>query len=109
MKYKTAALFSLVFLSGWCSFAQQPADTSLHLKEILITAGRHDNFSSGTKIVSVDSFALQRFESANLGDLLMNESSVFIKSYGSGGLALTSFRGGSAGQTAILWNGFNLN
>ena len=37
-----------------------------------------------------------------------NESPIFIKSYGLGSLATTSFRGGSASHTAILWNGFNL-
>jgi iron complex outermembrane receptor protein len=33
---------------------------------------------------------------------------IFIKNYGPGALSTTSFRGGNAAQTAILWNGFNI-
>ena len=40
-----------------------------------------------------------------LSDLLSSESNVYIKSYGLGSLATSSLRGGSAGQTAVLWNG----
>ncbi|HEY0029959.1 MAG TPA: TonB-dependent receptor plug domain-containing protein, partial [Bacteroidia bacterium] len=41
-------------------------------------------------------------------DILTNESQVFVKSYGLGSLATTSFRGAAASHTAVLWNGFNL-
>jgi iron complex outermembrane receptor protein len=44
----------------------------------------------------------------DLGELLSSESGIFIKSYGLGSLATASFRGGSAGQLTVLWNGLPL-
>ena len=52
---------------------------------------------------------LDRFAGGNLADLLAAETSVFIKSYGQGSLATSSFRGGSAAHTAVLWNGIPIN
>ena len=40
-----------------------------------------------------------------LANLLQEESGIFIKSYGLGGSATVATRGGSAGHTAVLWNG----
>jgi len=42
---------------------------------------------------------------ATLADLLQQESGIFIKSYGLGSSATVATRGGSAGHTAVLWNG----
>lgn len=44
----------------------------------------------------------------SVADLLTSESNIFIKSYGAGSLATSSIRGGSAGHTAVLWNGIPL-
>ncbi|HWB64126.1 MAG TPA: TonB-dependent receptor plug domain-containing protein [Chitinophagales bacterium] len=44
-----------------------------------------------------------------LGDALGQFSSVYIKSYGSGGLASLAIRGTTAEQTEIEWNGIRLN
>ncbi|MEL6254942.1 MAG: TonB-dependent receptor [Bacteroidota bacterium] len=49
--------------------------------------------------------ALKELGYNNLGELLAAETGSFIKSYGLGSLATSSIRGGSAGQTLILWNG----
>ncbi|HEY0976020.1 MAG TPA: TonB-dependent receptor [Flavobacteriales bacterium] len=87
--------------------AQDRNDT-VRLKEVEIIAPRLTTFAAGTKLQRVDSATLARYASSDLGELLSNASPVFVKSYGMGGLATTSFRGGSANHTAILWNGFNL-
>ncbi len=51
----------------------------------------------------------QKFSSYyNLADLLQDEHSIFIKSYGQGSLATSSMRGTGSSHTAVLWNGFNL-
>lgn len=84
-------------------------DTAVSLREVQILDDRFHTLSSGTKITTIDSSILQTFQSSNLADLLSSQNSLFVKSYGSGSLATTSFRGGSANHTAILWNGFNLN
>jgi len=93
-----------------CAFAQRvKTDSAYKLPEVKITSNRLANFSSGTKVQNVDSASIIQFKQGNLATLLENESPLFIKSYGLGSLAVTSFRGGSAQHTAILWNGFNIN
>ncbi len=104
--------FSIFFIStiSLSILAQQSiTDTTFQLKEIVVTANRLQNFSSGTKIQKIDSANFSQYKSGNLTNLLENESPLFIRSYGLGSLAVSSFRGGSANHTAILWNGFNLN
>ena len=85
------------------------ADSTYTLKEIKIISNRLDNYSSGTKVQLIDSNIIAQYINNSLATLLLNESSIFIKSYGAGSLATTSFRGGNATHTAVLWNGFNLN
>ncbi|MBP6455703.1 MAG: TonB-dependent receptor, partial [Chitinophagaceae bacterium] len=63
----------------------------------------------GNKIIKIDSTQLAQAIHQNLGEVLANESSVFIKNYGPSNLSSSSFRGGNAAQTAVLWNGFQLN
>lgn len=108
--------FLKLFVFHWCvlltlpGFTQlQDTDSIIHLQDIIITAKRQHDFSAGTKTQIIDSLTMNRYHTYSLSTLLENESPLFIKSYGAGGLATSSFRGGSANHTAILWNGFNLN
>ena len=48
-------------------------------------------------------------EGDRLSDALNEFSSVYVKNYGSGGLASLAIQGTSAEQTAIEWNGVKLN
>ncbi|MEL7532192.1 MAG: TonB-dependent receptor plug domain-containing protein [Bacteroidota bacterium] len=48
---------------------------------------------------------LEAFSGGGLDQVLAQQTGVFVKSYGGGSLATTSIRGGSAGQTAVIWNG----
>jgi iron complex outermembrane receptor protein len=100
---------SCLFLPAFAGYSQVHKDLVKQLPIVEVSSSRLSNFSSGNKIQTFDSTLLNRYSTGNLADLLANESQVFIKSYGLGSLATTSFRGGSANHTAILWNGFNLN
>ncbi|MDX9750202.1 MAG: TonB-dependent receptor [Flavobacteriales bacterium] len=104
----TSSLLHFFTLLSTTTFAQQPADTLL-LKEFEVSATRLKSFAAGTKVQQMDSSTMARYAAADLGELLANASPVFIKSYGLGSLATTSFRGGSANHTAVLWNGLDLN
>ncbi len=97
----------LVLFPSVVAFAQQTVDT-VRLERVVISAERLTEFDAGVKVQRIDSATLASYQAADLGQLLRNESPIFIKSYGLGSLATTSFRGGSANHTAILWNGFNL-
>jgi vitamin B12 transporter len=107
---KTFTFLLLLFAFGYMANAQTVnIDSTYTLKEVNVTSNRLVNFSAGSKIERIDSLALVQHKNQNLADLLSDESPIYIKSYGQGALATTSFRGGSASQTALLWNGFNLN
>jgi len=84
------------------------AQDTLHLKEVAVSAGKIHFGSTGKKQEQLDSSALTRFHMQSLGQALATESSMHIKSYGPGGLTTTAFRGGSAAQTAVVWNGINI-
>lgn len=86
----------------------QDVQDSLQLDAVTISASRGVLFDAGVKTQAVDSATLARYQGRDLGDLLRDASPVFVKSYGQGSLATTSFRGGGASHTAVLWNGFNL-
>lgn len=62
----------------------------------------------GKKYQALDSLSRRQFRFSALGEALSFNTPIFIKTYGPGGVATSSFRGGNASQTAVMWNGFNL-
>ncbi|HRH11939.1 MAG TPA: TonB-dependent receptor plug domain-containing protein, partial [Bacteroidia bacterium] len=82
-------------------------DTTL-LQTVNVTALKSLDFSAGKRTDQIDSSTKQNFTFHSLADLLQLNSGIFIKNYGPGALAGTSMRGGNASQTAILWNGINI-
>ncbi|MEE4176251.1 MAG: TonB-dependent receptor [Bacteroides sp.] len=99
-------LFSGLFIAA--TYAEEP-DTLITLQEVSITARRQTDFGTGHNTQTLDSLALQRQPDQDLGYLLGRQTGLFIKSYGPGILASTALRGGQPGQTALMWNGFNLH
>jgi iron complex outermembrane receptor protein len=87
------------------NFAQQ--DT-LSLKVVEVTANKNNLTQFGKRTEVVDSLTREQFRFNTIADILSFNSQVFIKSYGPGAIATTALRGGNASQTAVMWNGFNL-
>lgn len=85
----------------------QVADTT-HLDVITVKTTKFRFSSTGKKIQTIDSLTLELFKNQSLDVLLSNNTPVFVKNYGPGALQTTTFRGGNASQTAILWNGLNI-
>jgi len=89
--------------------AQQIQDTLHEVKVI----GKQDKtndiringFAPGQKIKTIDSTTLQQYRLQNIASLLSQQVPVFVKSYGFNGLATLNFRGASAAQSQVLWNG----
>jgi iron complex outermembrane receptor protein len=100
----------MVLLSFAINTKAQNKDTVL--KEVRVRA-RHkasndlriNEFSPGQKIVSIDSATLQQYQLQNMANLLSQQEPVFVKSYGMNGLATLNFRGSSAAQSQVMWNG----
>ena len=75
---------------------------SVQVKAVSIRDG-----GTGGRTDQLDSLEVPRV-STNLADLLSQHSGLFIKGYGLGSLGTSSIRGGSAGHTAVIWNGFTI-
>jgi len=95
-------------LLALCGKAQTTIDSIHSLKEVEVSVLRSENFAIGNKSEHLDSALLNQYSGSSVADLLTSESQVFIKSYGLGSMATSSFRGAGAEHTTILWNGFNL-
>ncbi len=63
----------------------------------------------GSRISSLEPSIMEASKSLSLSELLSENSGVYIKSYGQGALATSSFRGTNSSHTAVNWNGININ
>lgn len=92
------------------SFAQSRSDTlkeveikSLQIKDTVVD--KRSEFSAGQVVHPIEKLYKDLYESQSLANLLAQQTSVFIKSYGVNSMATLSLRGASAAQSAVLWNG----
>jgi iron complex outermembrane receptor protein len=75
---------------------------------VVVRGAKFNCTSVGAKIYAIDSLSSETYKSGSLAELLQQQSLIYVKTYGSGGLASVSLRGGSSRHTAVIWNGFNL-
>lgn len=110
MRIGVKIVFLFLLLSTSVGLCQRIEKDSVYvLKEVPISTNRLKYFAAGSKIIAIDSTSLSQYANQNLSELLSDDSPLFVKSYGMGSLGTSSFRGGSANHTAVLWNGFNIN
>lgn len=100
--------FNLMLFSLCCVYSPLNAQDTIALQSVEVYTEKTNFSSLGKKTETIDSTLQSQFKFNSLADLINSNTSVFIKQYGSGGLATTAFRGGNASQTAIMWNGFNI-
>jgi iron complex outermembrane receptor protein len=98
-------LFFTINLQGQISFRN---DTIL-IKEVEIRGKTDGQDFKGSKVTHIDSSLIGIYNQRTLADLIAENSIIHLKTYGSGGLATTSFRGTGPGHTQITWNEINLN
>lgn len=79
------------------------------LEEVTIVADKNLKYNSvGYKIVSIyDSIILQN--KVSFTSLLRYNTSIYLREYGAGGTSSARFRGTSSSNTAVVWNGININ
>lgn len=103
---------------AWDAFAvHQNRDTLLSRRlDSLTVKGRYsggtsqlEKFSKGTKVLLIDSSAIEQGRTESLAALLKRESALYIKEYGRGMGAYLSVRGTSSSHTTITWNGLSLD
>lgn len=106
-KVKQYSAFLVFILFSFCSLQAQ-TDSVQHLKEIEVDAPRSILFKPGNKTVELDSAFLAQFAGNTLSEALTYDGTIALKQYGAGALSSPSFRGASAAQTPVIWNGFNI-
>lgn len=79
------------------------------LDEVLIVADTPLQDYSETQNVLFISDSVLRKNSASLSSLLNYNSTIYFKENGLGMVSSPSFRGTTASQTAVIWNGVNIN
>lgn len=69
------------------------------------TDERLNTYAPGQHIVTIDSITLEQYKFQSVANLLSQQVPVFVKSYGLNNIATLNFRGASAAQSQVYWNG----
>ncbi len=94
----------------FCGHSQSIKTDSMYiLAPVKISANRLSDFSIGISKTKFDSTILKTYSAAAISDLLAEQTSIYVKSYGQGSLATLSFRGTGASHTGVFWNGVPIN
>lgn len=87
------------------AFGQQ--GSIVQLKEIVLTDVSLQLFSDKVNKIELNDSIIS--SQTSLTSLLSNNSGIYFKENGKGMVASASFRGTTAQQTAVIWNGINVN
>ena len=101
-------LINILFLLGLpILLISQSVHDSILLPEIDIFEPKEVKHSIGSRLDVISPLLLNSSFAESFSDVLQNNSTVYVKSYGA--LATPTFRGTSASHTLFLWNGIPIN
>ncbi|WP_405606191.1 TonB-dependent receptor plug domain-containing protein [Polaribacter sp. Asnod1-A03] len=107
MKLKQVLFFVLLFFAV-CNLKAQKDSATIKLDEFSLSILKVKDFSKGySSILISDSLVTKNIQS--LTDILRFNSFIYFKENGLGMVSSPSFRGTNASQTAVIWNGININ
>lgn len=98
----------LVLLFCSVAQAQKSTDSIQKLDEVVLSDVKLKRYAKGFK-VTVLSDSLLKKNGISLTDVLRFNSNLYFKENGYGMVSSPSFRGTNASQTAVIWNGININ
>jgi len=103
----------ILFLFLWSTnglWAQNHQDSIPVLDEVSVSGSFEKQFLPGNDIIIPKKETRHFYNSQNITETLAQQSSLYFKTYGNGGMLSTiAFRGTNASQTSVLWNNFNIN
>jgi len=99
-------LLPLLLLLSQITLAQQ--DSIVQLKEVVISDTQLRDFSNTQSVQKLSDSIIAR-NPALLTSLLQYNTVIYFKENGLGMVSSPSFRGTTAQQTAVIWNGININ
>lgn len=105
---KLGILFLVFAIIGFSSMAQTKVDSIQKLDEVLLSDTKLKQYASGFKITKLNDSIIAK-NTTTLTGLLTYNSNIYFKENGFGMLSSPSFRGTNASQTAVIWNGININ
>lgn len=114
--FNSRLLLVLVFVFSLMDVAkaQQLSDTlkvveirGKHIQDSL--RNKKELFANSQYQQQIDTGLLKFYQQQDIGQVLAQQSPVFIKSYGVNSMATLSLRGASAAQSTVLWNGIPVN
>lgn len=105
MTIKKHILFGLLFL---CQFAMAQNDYINKLEEVIVSDRQLKGTSNTQSVQRLSDTIISRNQSS-LTSLLNYNTVIFFKENGLGMVSSPSFRGTTAQQTVVVWNGININ
>ena len=106
MKYAYHYIFFAIFLATSTVTAQ--LDSLQQLPEVILTDAKMLHFSKGFKVEKLNDSVIDK-NNGSLTETLRYNTSIYFKENGYGMVSSPSFRGTNAAQTAVIWNGININ
>ena len=105
MTAKKLTVFCFLLL---CQLVLAQNDSITNLKEVIVSDVNLRNNNKSQSIQVLNDSIINKNQSS-LSNLLNYNSVIYFKEYGRGMLSTVSFRGTTASQTAVIWNGININ
>ncbi|WP_345274779.1 TonB-dependent receptor plug domain-containing protein [Flaviramulus aquimarinus] len=106
MKLIIGILFISVFSIS--IHAQTFVDSIQKLDEVVLSDVKLKRYATGYKVTVLSDSILKK-NNTSLTDVLRFNSNIYLKENGYGMVSSPSFRGTNASQTAVVWNGININ
>ncbi len=106
---KLSLVILLLTLCTISKAQQSLTDSIFELKAVAITKIQTNDNNIGAHTSQINSTILESGITQSIGTLLSDNSLIYIKSMGQGGMATSSFRGTSSNHTQVNWNGININ
>ncbi len=106
MKQNGFHIILAIFLCTFSAYAQ--LDSIQQLPEVMLTDSKLVHFSKGFKLEKLNDSIVER-NASSLTETLRYNSTIYFKENGFGMASSPSFRGTNAAQTAVIWNGVNIN
>ena len=91
-----------------CQILLAQNDSITKLKEVLVSDANLKKYANSQSILGLNDSIINKNENL-LTNLLNFNSTIYFKQYGRGMLSTVSFRGTTSSQTAVIWNGININ
>lgn len=100
-------IYSL-FLFGFCYVAHSQSNQSIELDELIIEKSKISNQSKSQNTLVLNDSLIEN-STGTFTDFLQKNTTIYFKENGYGMVSSPAFRGTTAQQTSVLWNGIKIN